>query len=319
MDRTPVLGVPQPAGTTERTGEPIGPAAARRGTATRELVHRARETDVLPASWESLGEDRFTVRVTWPDTHEVFVAPDGRPDPVLLVETLRQSAILLCHAAFAVPLDHHFLMEDLHYRARPGLLDVSGGPAELHLDVDCSDIRRRGAALAATDCRIRVRDGERTVATGGGRLGISTPRAYRRLRGAPLPPALAGLAIPLPHRRVERAGPAQVVLAPTPESGRWQLRADPRNTTLFGRATDHYPGMILVEAAHQAARALLYPAAFRPASFTIRFHRYVEFAPPCWIEAHTVPARVAGATAVRVVGRQGGDAVFTASLTGGAR
>lgn len=160
-----------------------------------------------------------------------------------------------------------------------------------------------------------VRHGAHTVATGGGHLTISTPLAYRRLRGASFPRESAALTIPALPQLVGRTDPAHVVLAPTPAPGRWQLRADDRNATLFGRAAEHYPGMILVEAAHQAAMALLSPAPFYPASFTIDFHRYVEFAPPCWIEAHTVTTMVNGATSVRVTGHQDGRPAFTASLT----
>ncbi|MEE1758772.1 ScbA/BarX family gamma-butyrolactone biosynthesis protein [Streptomyces sp. SP18BB07] len=317
MNRTPVTDGPRAADAPERAEEPIGSEPA--GGVPKDLVHRAHTADVLLTAWEDLGDGRFTVRAKWPDTHDFFAPMHGKHDPVLIVETLRQSAILLCHAAFAVPLDHHFHMEDLHYRSHPEFLDAPDGTTELHLDVTCSDIRRRGGRLAATDVRIRVRDGDRTVVTGGGHLGISTPRVYQRLRGAHFPPALATLAVPVSHRLVGRDRPAHVVLATTPVSGRWQLRADTRNTTLFGRAIDHYPGLVLVEAAHQAARALLSPAPFYPASFTIDFHRYVEFAPPCWVEAHTVPSLVPGGTAVRVTGHQDGTPAFTASLTSAAR
>ncbi|MFK4105626.1 ScbA/BarX family gamma-butyrolactone biosynthesis protein [Streptomyces sp. NPDC019531] len=315
MNRTPVTDCRQPTDLLRGSGaeEPAdsGPTA----TVPRELVHRARADDVLLTGWKSLGDERFSVTANWPYTHEFYNPVHGRHDPVLIVETLRQAAILLCHAEFAVPLEHHFLMGDLHYTSHPKHLEVAGPPAELTLDVVCSDIRRRGDRLSATNFRMTVRNGAHTVATGGGHLTISTPQAYRRLRGASFPRESAAPTIPVLPQLVGRTDLAHVVLAPTPAPGRWQLRADDRNATLFGRAVDHYPGMILVEAAHQAATALLSPAPFYPASFTIDFHRYVEFAPPCWIEAHTVPTMVSGATSVRVTGHQDGQPVFTASLT----
>ncbi|MEH0574054.1 MULTISPECIES: ScbA/BarX family gamma-butyrolactone biosynthesis protein [Streptomyces] len=300
-------------------GRQVVDAVGGAGALPKELVHRPRVDDVLLTDWQRLDDERFSVAANWPHAHEFFVPLQGKHAPVLIVETLRQAAILLCHTEFAVPLDHHFLMRDLHYRSHPEHLDVTDTATELRLDVVCRDIRRRGRRLTATDCRMTVRHGARTVATGGGRLSISTPQAYRRLRGAFSPAESAAPVIPVAPALVGRTEPVHVALAPTREPGRWQLRGDTGNVTLFGRAADHYPGMLLVEAAHQAATALLTPDPFYPASFTIDFHRYAEFATPCWIEAHTVPTMVPGGRSVRVTGRQDGHPVFTASLTDAGR
>ncbi|WP_442819295.1 AfsA-related hotdog domain-containing protein [Streptomyces sp. NBC_01236] len=82
---------------------------------------------------------------------------------------------------------------------------------------------------------------------------LDPPTAYAdptadTARAVPLPPP-AGLT-PFGRDRFEDA-----VLAATDRPDRWQLRVDTTHPALFDHLVDHAPGILLLEAARQAARA----------------------------------------------------------------
>ncbi|QMV06648.1 hypothetical protein GJU35_13800 [Streptomyces lincolnensis] len=84
------------------------------------------------------------------------------------------------------------------------------------------------------------------------------------------------------------------------------MRVDTSHPLLFDRPDDHVPGMVLLEAARQAAAAVT-PGDGTPYPLSMEntFDRYVEFDTPCWIEATPVT------DGVRVVGHQDGEQVFS--------
>ncbi|MFE9443366.1 AfsA-related hotdog domain-containing protein [Streptomyces sp. NPDC006602] len=80
------------------------------------------------------------------------------------------------------------------------------------------------------------------------------------------------------------------------------------------------PGMLLIEAARQAAQAVRHPAPVLPVTMETAFRRYVEFDTPCWTEAR--PLNADGDTdtdTVRVVARQDDEVRFTADVRTRAR
>ncbi|MFH9664919.1 ScbA/BarX family gamma-butyrolactone biosynthesis protein [Streptomyces globisporus] len=295
---------------------PQGPPTGAGGweTVPRELVHRLRADDVLLTGWERVDDDRFRVSVRWPDRHDHFTPRRRQYPPQLVGETMRQATMLLAHTEYGVPLEDQFLIRDLDYRLRPDRLGVGEGPARIDAEIVCSAVRRRRGRLVAMHCRMTACRGQEVVAVAAGNVSITTAAVYRRLRHTRPPAELAAFAVPVAPERVGRTDPRHVVLAPTPQAERWQLRADPLNATLTGRARDHYSGLILMEAVYQAVLAGPGRRDFCPASFSIDFLRYADFAPPCWIEAHTVPAATPGSTTVVVTGRQEGLTVFEASV-----
>lgn len=113
-----------------------------------------------------------------------------------------------------------------------------------------------------------------------------------------------------------RTLPTDVVLSPTDQTDRWLLDPDPRHPILFDHDGDHFPGMVLFEAARQAAAALCYPASLTPASILTDFHRYAEFDTPVWIEATPVPTCAADVLSVQVTGWQDDESVFTSLVSG---
>ncbi|WP_307125678.1 ScbA/BarX family gamma-butyrolactone biosynthesis protein [Streptomyces sp. B1I3] len=293
--------------------QPTALVTSERTTVPMELVHRRRTQDVVPTDWTHISGDRFLVRGTWPDNHRFFAPRNGLYDPLLLVESMRQSTILIGHGAYDVPADHHFLMWGLDFTTDPGHLAVRYGP-EVELEVELSGITRSSGRLSGMHSHVTVRLGRHTAGTGISRIKVLSAKTYARIRGdLPVAPPAASPAVLAPPPRVGRTRPEDVLLVPTGRAGRWQLRVDTSHPTLYQGPKDHIPGMVLIEAARQAAHAVSGPAAFLPSRGGNAFHRYAEFRSPLWIEAVRQPD---GHT-VHVTGRQDGRAVFTSSVTVG--
>ncbi|MGW6690370.1 ScbA/BarX family gamma-butyrolactone biosynthesis protein [Streptomyces sp. NPDC054961] len=286
------------------------------------LVHRPTTSDVFLSDWEKTGTDRFAVTLRWPEKHPFHTALHGLQPPTLIAETIRQAGMLIAHAEFGVPLGYHFLMSDLNYTIEPGLLDADDH-SPVRIDVTCSAVRLRGTRLSGMTCHmVLVRDG-RVIATGDGSLTCTSPAAYRRLRGTyadagpvhsvpdPVHPALVG-----------RTVPDDVLLAPTKDPSCWTLRAPITNKTLFARPNDHVPGMVLMEAVHQAAYAFVDGIRLYPTSLRLGFERYAEFDAPCLIQAQAVSRTRREALSpsdtisLRITGHQSGRRVFLAVLEG---
>ncbi|RKE19903.1 ScbA/BarX family gamma-butyrolactone biosynthesis protein [Streptomyces sp. TLI_171] len=297
------------------------PRTALTCTVPREYVHRAAVAEVLLTNWDAVDEERadgardFVVRAQWPRGHALFAQERGYQDPMLLVESVRQVGALLAHAEFDVPFGHQFLMWDMSYDAGPELFLAGGVPTEVELRTTCTDIVRRGNTLSEMRYQVTaVRDG-RPLATASAGFRCLSPAIYRRLRdGRPRTAVPLPLGA-LPHTEVGRPGIGHVVLArPLPGDGnRWQLRVDTEHPIFFDHPVDHVPGMVLLEAARQAAYAAtgLTDAVLTAAAST--FTKYVELDSPCWIEARTGTAGEGGRS-VSVRGVQDGATVFESEL-----
>ncbi|MFJ5729131.1 ScbA/BarX family gamma-butyrolactone biosynthesis protein [Streptomyces paradoxus] len=303
--------------------QPSSPVTARPAlhshttAVTTELAHRPTETDVFPARWTRISDTRFRFTAYWPAAHPFFGPVDDRhQDPMIVGETLRQASMVLAHAEFGAPADTHFVMWDLTVRVDPAALLLADAAEPVEFDVVCSEIRRRGHGLRSMRTTMEFRRAGRFVARGTGSTGCTPPRAYRRLRADKLNaldtpvPLLAGIA----PQSAGRARAEDVVLAPADRPGVWNLRVDTGHPVLFPRPNDHVPGMVLFEAARQAATAASGVRPFLPGTLTAEFAHYAELHSPCRIETEVVDERP-GEVTVRVSGRQDGAPVFTASLT----
>ncbi|GAA3934068.1 gamma-butyrolactone biosynthesis protein ScbA [Streptomyces gulbargensis] len=292
-------------------------------TVPGEFVHRTDPADILPTSWTRLRENRFTVSAHWPASHPFFSPVAGdRHDPVLVAETIRQATMLVAHAELGVPVDDQFVMWGLSYTADPEVLAVDGLSSEITVDLVCSDLTSRGNSLRnLRSTLVLTRDG-RLLATGSALARCTSALAYRRIRGQRM--AALGRPVPLipgvePHL-VGRAHSRDVALAPGPAPHQWQLRVNTAHTTLFRRPNDHVPGMVLLEAARQAAALTVGGgSAYLPTVMNVSFARYAELDSPCWIEAETVPTRDPSVTTVKVTGHQDGRPVFHCDLTSPSR
>ncbi len=197
----------------------------------RELVHKRAHTEVLLTGWTTHAENRHTVRAQWPRFHSFYWPRDQRFDPMLFVETFRQSLPLLSHTAYGVPFGNHLIWDDFGYRVDPLAMDVPRSPGEVVLDVVCEDVRSRNGRLASMRLRATAYLDGRRMGTAAARFTNHAPSVYRRIRGEkhdleavrrtalPLPPSL-------PPAAVGHYLPQHVVLSDPDRHDRWQLRAD---------------------------------------------------------------------------------------------
>ncbi|MFJ5274978.1 ScbA/BarX family gamma-butyrolactone biosynthesis protein [Streptomyces sp. NPDC088358] len=294
-------------------------------TVPREYVHRAAVSEVLLTGWEAAAEaagpdrsDVFAVSAQWPRSHSFFTQSGGYQDPMLLIESVRQIGSLLAHAEFGVPFGHQFLMWDMSFSTAPELLVADAVPTEVELRTVCRDIVRRGRVLGGMRYDVTVlRDGK-ALATGGAAFSCTSPAVHRRLRaGRPtttdrvVPPGIEPAA-------VGHSGDHHVLLAePGSAAGtgdRWELRVDTAHPTFFDHPVDHIPGMVLLEAARQAALVSSGMPDALLLGLKSNFARYAEFDAPCWIEPRVEPHGTDGGVLVRVRGTQHAETVFTAEL-----
>ncbi|MFE0105109.1 ScbA/BarX family gamma-butyrolactone biosynthesis protein [Streptomyces sp. NPDC059009] len=264
---------------------PVSSQLAPVGTSSIAACHVGKKhaVEVLPISWGAARSGAFTVTVQWPENHSFYVE-GGSYRPLLVTESLRQAVILLSHVVYDVPLGHRVSMARLWFRVSPAALRVEGGPAEVELVVTPVSVeRRRGGSVMFVSSVTAVRDGQ-FVGEGEIHYGTHPPAIYDRLRGsyanvsetferAPAPAA------PVVPSLVGRTSAKNVVLSPTNAAHQWLLRVDTTHGVLFDHPHDHVPGMVLLEAVDQAARATLGCAG--PFAFDTTFHQYVEFDRPC--------------------------------------
>ncbi|MEV6121876.1 ScbA/BarX family gamma-butyrolactone biosynthesis protein [Streptomyces sp. NPDC052077] len=290
-------------------------------TVPRGYVHRASVAEVLLTGWESDtaaaapgAPERFTVRAQWPRSHALFAPAHGHQDPLLLVETIRQTGSLLSHAEYGLPFGHQFVMWDISFTALPSAFAIGPRPTDVELRAECANVVRRGRTLAGMRYGVTVlRDGL-PVATGGARFSCASPAAHRRLRGGRPTTVAQRPPVPVGAARVGHTDPDNVLLAATPRENLWTLRVDTDHPVFFDHPVDHVPGMMLIEAARQAARA----AVGRPDALLVdlrsEFTRYAELDAPCLIEARVLRPETPRELRVDVWGTQEGERVFTAEL-----
>lgn len=308
----PALALPPAA-----AGQPwmrCNDARALTTTVPREYVHRSCLAEVFLTGCERTGEDTFSLTGQWPRAHTFFNSTDGtRHDPVQAGETIRQVGLYLCHAVYGVPLGHNVLLWSLDFTTHPDRLRIGRGPSDLDMTAVCTDFVWKGNRFSGF-LRVDIRRGGELTASGTARFSCVAAATYRRLRGErgmtaltrPLPRST-----PVPAATAGRLLPFDVVLAPADRPGRWQLSPDLDHPILFEHAGDHHPGMVLVEAARQAACALRAPAAFTPSGIATEFQHYAELDAPCWIDAVQL-----GPGHIEVTGHQEGRTIFRSTVTG---
>ncbi|MEV6018218.1 MULTISPECIES: ScbA/BarX family gamma-butyrolactone biosynthesis protein [unclassified Streptomyces] len=357
----------------------------------QSYTHKTRPEEVLLRDWERTGPDAFTVTAQWPRDHAFYRTRHGLLDPMLLSETIRQTLPLLSHGAYAVPLGHQLLWQDLDWHLVDPAPEIPAGPeapatahttpesgpeapatghtapesgpeapatghtapesgpegpvalssdpsdpptgsqaraalyagsdpapALVELRITCPKVTYRRDRAAAIALRVEVlRDGA-PFAVAHSRFTIQDRAVYERLRGRyadigavrvlPLSP-------PASPRPVGRDGFEDVVLSPTHTPDRWQLRTDTTHPILFDHPVDHAPGMLLLEAARQAAQALAHPEATVAVGMESVFTRYAELDAPCWILADALAPDSLGRPRVRVTARQNDRDIFTSTVT----
>ncbi|MER6308035.1 ScbA/BarX family gamma-butyrolactone biosynthesis protein [Streptomyces sp. NPDC001657] len=288
----------------------------------RAYGHRTTESEVFLTNWRPGPGNSWVVSAQWPRAHTFYGPVAGLHDPLLLIETVRQAGILLSHVAHRVPLDHPIVWQHVRYDLAPQALRTADEPAEVELRITDHDVVRRGKRLISARQEFRIRCEGAHLAHARLIYSCHSPRAHRRLRGRYGELAFANsrrLPVPEPvsPRLVARDHERDVVLSPTDLPDRWQLRVDTSHPVLFGHPVDHAPGMLMVEAARQAAQAVTPGVPMLPVSLECSFERYAELDAPSWVRARTPdPVAAGGARRVEVGVEQHGKPVVAARITG---
>ncbi|WP_197287859.1 ScbA/BarX family gamma-butyrolactone biosynthesis protein [Streptomyces apocyni] len=285
----------------------------------QQYVHKFNEAEVLLTGWQPTGPDTHALTAAWPHDHPFYRSAHGLHDPLLLAESVRQAIPMLCHSAYDVPFGHRQIWQHFRFRLGQEAVADQGRPADLQLRIACGNIERRRARLSAMTMGIDLTgDG---LLLGTAHVGFTNhPFAlYRRMRAGRADPAgTARTALspgePVVPELVGRTRQRDVVLTSTDSEGRFLLRVDLGHPTLFDHPVDHVPGMLLLEAARQAANAVAHPRRTVLTAMDATFVRYVEFDSACSVEACVRPDDTTGALGVRVRAEQNGTSVFTASL-----
>ncbi|MEV4738718.1 ScbA/BarX family gamma-butyrolactone biosynthesis protein [Streptomyces sp. NPDC049555] len=275
-------------------------------------AHLRRPESLLVTDWEPTGAHEFALAVRWPAA--------GGPlpyDPRVLAQTVRQTGLVVAHGAYGVPLTHQTMLNALEFTVAPDLR-AADRPCALAVEVTVAEPADSRSSARSLRMGFHIlRDGV-TAARAHSEFRWIAPRVYARVRGShatvdwgswPLPE-------PIPAGLAGRASAADVVLAPGDAPHRWLLRNDTANTALFDHPVDHVPGLALLEAADQAAHALLAPDSPVTLRIAASYRKYVEFDRPCWIEATPLPAAAPGRYAVRVTGTQDGEETFAVDFSG---
>ncbi|MFJ9343410.1 ScbA/BarX family gamma-butyrolactone biosynthesis protein [Streptomyces sp. NPDC101733] len=303
------------------TDAPPPTTSALTSTVPRQYVHRAALAEVFLTKISNVGPASYRVSAQWPRWHALYGPRGGLIDPMLASETVRQTIPLLSHTAFDVPLGHVQSWEHIYLRINRKALRAEMTPPEIELRIRSRDTVLRGKRLGATTLDVLILRDNTLLGSAEARFACHTPLIYKRLRGAfagvdplALVASLPQLPPVEPHL-VGRDRAEDVVLSPADEPHRWQLRVDPTHPILFDHPVDHAPGMLLLEAARQAAQAVCAPESTVLLSLDSAFTRYVELDSPCWIEAEPLSTNAQGSSLTLITGRQNGDVAFRARVT----
>lgn len=257
-------------------------------TVPRELVHRSSVAEVLLTDVRPDRSGGFWAAASWPRSHATFPAGGGDlHSPLLVVETLRQLGIYLPLRWLGVPPTARMLIDDLYFTLLPGREPRAGlGCTEVVCTVEVRDQRRRAdGSLGGVRLAVTYLAGGGPFATAGGGARFLPQERYAAVRGARL---AAVRPEPGGDRRPDPAllgvgRHADVVVAHRDGA----LTVDPADLGhpfYFDHASDHVPGMLLLEAARQGAAAASDGALLRPVSGRMAATRFTEYDPPARVE-----------------------------------
>jgi hypothetical protein len=261
----------------------------------RETVHRTSAAEVLLTDVRRRGGG-FEAAASWPRSHPTFPCDGGSlHNPLILVETLRQLGIYIPLRYFRVSPAAHLLITDLFFDIDPAAepeADYGGSDVTCLIDVPAL---RRSEAGAVTGLRLEVTFlvAGAVFAQAGGGVRFFGDRRYAALRGAAADavrawdadagPAPGDLARPEPSL-LAVAGARDVLIGLRGDSA-VVAPADPRHPFFFDHASDHVPGMVLLEAVRQAAAVASEGALLRPRAGQLNARRFTEFAPAARVQA----------------------------------
>lgn len=263
-------------------------------TVDRRTVHRWALSEVFLTDLRTDAPDHFLVAAQLPPAHAYYCdCVTSIVDSMLLMECCRQAGTYIAHRGLGVPEDASFLVLGwtmrLHRPVQPG-----PAPGRLCMDVSVPLRKARGGQVrgARLEIALAVDDvdvGEVAIDVAYTPAGEAAAVRLRHRTGAP--PSSADLpavppGTPVTPALVGRRDIANVVLTDSSRTGNGVsafLGVRPDHRSLFDHPHDHYPAMILMEAARQAA-LLRMGANVHPVGYEARFLRFVELDAPVLVE-----------------------------------
>ncbi|MFL6164411.1 MAG: ScbA/BarX family gamma-butyrolactone biosynthesis protein [Jatrophihabitantaceae bacterium] len=268
-------------------------------TVDRALVHRDAIAEVLLTDIVQLDRTSFEVAAQWSRSHRVY-RPDheGRYDPMLLLETVRQTGLALSHHGFGVPFGYKSVMHDVGFEMWP-----EAEPLGLHaatnvtIRVECENVVLRGDHLRGMTVVLAMSAHGMHFATGSGTLSWLPERTFQALRArnggsstaSALPPAGGS---PVASRF--RAAADSLLVAEDPLPGRRRVLVPLDHPVYFDHPLDHVPGMLLADAAWQAASTLYPTSSIRLVECSMICPAFTELFIPAWVLLEPVgPGQIA--------------------------
>ncbi|MGI8668130.1 MAG: ScbA/BarX family gamma-butyrolactone biosynthesis protein [Jatrophihabitans sp.] len=248
---------------TSSTETKVSRALSWSKTIDRTLVHRDAIAEVLLTDVARVSDTEFAVAAQWPRSHRVY-RPDsqGRHDPMLILETVRQTGLAVSHLGFDIGFDQHSVMRDVGFEldpdAEPRALVTA---TDVTVRVTCQNVVRRAGALRSMTVVLRFIADDIEFAVGTGTISWLSASTYAALRARAATRGSTGVNSWNSGRfkvqaSARRAAP-DALLAPTRTPGRSRQLVVPLNHPVyFDHPLDHAPGMLLIDAAWQAAAAL---------------------------------------------------------------
>jgi hypothetical protein len=228
-------------------------------TIDRSLVHRDSIAEVLLTDLLQVDETEFLVAAQWPRSHRVY-RPDGigRHDPMLILESIRQTGLAVSHFGFGVGFDQQSLMRDVTFvldqRTEPRALLRS---TNIAITVSCREVIMRSGRLRGMTLDLSFAADDLPFASGSGTIRWISARSYAALRargGTRLDWDQLRWSTTVPPRRPSaiRAGADALLTAESAPGPRRRLVVPLDHPVYFDHALDHAPGMLLIDAAWQA-------------------------------------------------------------------
>ncbi|MET8975709.1 ScbA/BarX family gamma-butyrolactone biosynthesis protein [Streptomyces sp. NPDC004539] len=265
------------------------PAPTWDRTVSRHLVHRRSVAEVLLTDALRVSDSRFLVAAQWPLRHSTFPRdPEGRPDPVFAVETIRQIGLLIPRVFLGSPPETRLIIRTVSFALDPAAEPRAAfGASDVLCEAHLSNVRQVPSRPGPLSLALAV-----TFSCGGvpfgraeGRLRTLTPQQYDALRTGRVqrpPRTPAG----------ERPAPAEVgvggeagVMVGVGEDGAVRVGpADLHHPLFFDHPSDHVPGMVLLEAARQAVCLAAGGVPGRLSAARLTATGFTEWAPAAGIE-----------------------------------
>lgn len=285
--------------------------------ALKECVGKRDLSEVFVVDCLHLCGSEQIVTVEWPRAHDFYTSTPQAHSPMLFTESVRQALAVSCQTAHDIPRDYSLGWEHLTLDVVADALRTTGSATTVQLQVIHSAIKRR--RMGSVQLVAHVQGTVDGVYAGSAEVHYSAHPSsiYNRLRGPYADRAVflraAPPTTPVAPERVGRTNARDVVLSPTGEAGKWQMRVDTSHTVLYDHPHDHIPGMVLLEAVSQAAQASL-KAPATPVAFDTTFDGYVEFDAPCWLSTTPLSPDLQGRPRVLIDAHQRERRVFSATV-----